>query len=396
MTQAAVAAARLHVVVKRSIEEIPEAEWDNVGAAHGLFWTHRFFRTVEQANIENARSYYVLAYAGDRLVGSAVLSSFVVSLDLLMPRLVQRICAAMRTLWPGFMRIRALFCGVPVSIGKHALASVDDVHPREIIPHVVACMEEIAQSEGIRYLCFKEFAESELADYQSISSYGFFRARSIPRIHLPIRWTSYEAYLSDMRSSYRRQILGSMKRFRETSRGKDEKGQEITSPHLVIDSGRFCPPEVMYQLYMQVMEHTVVKLEVLNRQFFHTLYAHLQDDVKLLVVEKDATPLAAALLSNYRGTLTFLFVGLDYAHRDEHCIYLNLLNFIVQYAIEQRCSLVDLGQTSYWLKQRLGGEAEPMYFFLRAESRPLHRMLELLGGLLFPPTRLPNPRVFHS
>lgn len=384
------------VRLERTINDISPAEWDRLNAPQGIFCTHRFLRVVEKARVENARFYYVLVYSGKKLVGTAVLSQFVVSLDLLITRGVQNVCAIIRRIWPTFMRIQILFCGIPVSIGKHTLAFDDEVRPQDILPSIINCMQEIARRDHLRYLCFKEFPESKLDLCQALSNRGFFKANSIPRILLPVRWSNYGDYLSQLRHGFRRQILASIKKIGSTSERRSGTSVSAASPRLVIGNGTICPPAVMHSLYTQVMNHTVVKLEVLNAAFFDLLFSELHDDIRLLVITKDSEALAVAILCEYHKQLTFMFVGFDYSRRDEYALYLNILNEIVRHGIERRCRVIDLGQTSYWLKQRIGGEAERMFFFLRAENPAVHFVLKTLRKIIFPATKLPNPRVFRD
>jgi hypothetical protein len=387
----------LRAVVVSSINEVSPEEWDRVGARQGLFWTHRFFRTLEASGVENATYYYVLMYDVDRLVGSAVLTSFVVSLDLLLPLAVQKFCRVVRKIIPRFLRIRVLFCGVPISIGKHTIAFTEPEIAHIVVAKVAEIMNEIAVREGIRYLCFKEFAERDIALCAPLERFGYFRAHSVPRVLLPIRWTSYDAYLCDMRHGYRRPILSSLKKLGQKWRiWLDEEVSRSEGVCLRLDNGRVCAPTEFHELYMQVMNHTVVKLETLNARFFELLFEQLREDLNLLLIEQEGRILGAAILTNYQGTLTFLFIGFDYAHRDEHAVYLNLLNGIVRHAIGSGCSLLDLGQTSYWLKQRLGGQTEPMYFYFRSRSRLLHTLLKVSRSILFPTTALLRLRVFRD
>jgi hypothetical protein len=387
----------MRTAVVSSIEQVSPEEWDRVGARQGLFWTHRFFRTLEASGVENGTYHYVLLYDHERLVGTAVLSSFVVSLDLLLPMTVQKCCSVIRRVWRNFMRIKVLFCGVPISIGKHTIAVVDPMYSDAAIAGTEAAMEVIAARERIRYLCFKEYAERDIALCVSLESCGFFRANSVPRVLLNLKWTSYDAYLRDMRHGYRRAVLNSLQKLGTQWRiWSREETPPTEGVHLRLDDGHVCAPLAFHGLYRQVMNHTVVKLETLNAQFFERLFTEMRDDVRLLLLEYDGKVLGAAILANYQKTLTFLFVGFDYAHRDEHAVYLNLLNGIVRHAIDSGCRVIDLGQTSYWLKQRLGGEAEPMYFYLKCRTQILHTVLRSCRSLLFPTTDLPRLRVFRD
>jgi len=386
------------VVVERSIRRIDPALWDSINAPYGLYWTHRFLSCVD-SGVADATYWYLLVYCGSELVATAVLSSFVVSLDLLLPGYVQQLCHAIRRVYPSFFRLRMLFCGIPVSIGKHTLAISDKVRAEPVLDELNRHMVRIARENGIRHLCFKEFAESDFPDIRLLQNHGYIRAHSIPRVRLDMTWSSFAEYLQSMRHGYRRKIRQSLRKIGITDHGSPMAGSgngDADLPRLVVD--RFCPENTtrMHELYAEVMQRTTVKLEVLNRRFFERLAETMPQDLTWLCLQDKDGVQGAALLGKNGPRLNFLLVGFDYEHRDQYQTYFNLLNGIIAYGIEQRFESIDLGQTTYQIKQRLGGRAEPVYFYLRCLSPVIHFLLRCFSHVLFPPTRLTHRHVFRE
>jgi predicted N-acyltransferase len=389
----------LSVECRRSINEFSEHTWDSVASKQGLFWTHRFFQVVEKSGVEQAEYYYLVFSDGDKPVGSAVLSAFDVSLALLLPSLFQNLVQSVRRFFDGFLRIRILFCGIPVSIGKHTIAVADNSYLNEIMIAISDEMHSIAERNNIHYLCLKEFQEPEHIFFSPLKRLGFFKANSIPRFTLDIRWPDFGSYLSSLRHSYRRLILKSLNKLSNQSRtqGISAYDPELPSgPSLVTVDTNTLSSSQFHQLYLQVMKRTPTKLEILDQSFFDCLSYNLHEQLVQLAVVDGPTPLAVAILCLHDRTLTFLFVGIDYERRDECDAYLNLLSGIIAYGIEKGCTTIDLGQTSHWLKQRIGGNPTSMYFFFKSRRRFIHALLRILNGVLFPPTRLQQLRVFRS
>ncbi len=388
----------LRVVCQTSIDQISAELWDSVNGPKGLFWTHRFLRAVEHSGVEQSKYHYLMFYDAEELVGTAVLSCFVVSLDMFMPSLMQKTIRLLRHLRRSFLRLRVLFCGLPLSVGKHTIAIVDPAYNEAVMERLCREMQSIAEHHGIRYLCLKEFAEAEADLGIPFERRGFFKALSLPRLSLDIRWPDFDAYLQSMRHTYRRHVRQSLARL-------DNRGQTIAlRPY---DKESSYPPSLVtapidgylaslqHKLYLEVINRVPIKLEILNESFFRNLSQYCRDDLVLLAVVEETTPHALAIVSVYDRTLTFVFVGIDYAHRDQHHAYINLLTGMVAYAIEHDCHTIDLGQTSYWLKQRLGGTPTQVYFFFKSRQPVVHALLRLLNPLLFPRTRLPHLRVFR-
>jgi predicted N-acyltransferase len=389
----------LHAVIKRSIDRIDAAQWDSINAAHGLYLTHRFLTCVESSGVANANHWYLLVYRENDLVATAVLSSFVVSLDLLLPGYMQRLCNAVRRVYPPFFRLRMLFCGIPVSIGKHTLAISDKVPAEQVLAEVSRQMLRVARENGIRYLCFKEFAESDFPDIRLLESHGYIRAHSIPRVQLDVVWSSFAEYLRAMRHGYRRKVRQSLQKVGITDDSfplRRNGNSDSNFPRMVVAGYRLENATRMHELYLQVMQRASVKLEVLNRRFFERLAEIMPQDLALLCLQSKDGVQGAALLGRNGPRLNFLLVGFDYNHRDQYQTYFNLLNGIIAYGIEERFESIDLGQTTYQIKQRLGGRAEPVYFYLRCLSPVIHFLLRCCRRVLFPPTRLTRRHVLRA
>ena len=68
---------------------------------------------------------------------------------------------------------------------------------------------------------------------------------------------------------------------------------------------------------------------------------------------------------------------------------------IVCLATRQGCRQLNLGQTSYWLKQRIGGVCIPEYFYFRADQWLIHFCIRSLRTQIFPETKLQKPQAFR-
>jgi len=386
----------LRVQRVRSIREVDERLWDSLNAHVDLFHTHRFIRSLEDGH-GDAQFWYLLLYQGEQLVGTAALSCFDVSLDLFLSGAMQRTIGFLRRFVPSLLRLRVLFCGLPISIGKHSIAFAPGVDSRPVIGRLVKEMEWIARLEGTRFLCVKEFMSDETTVMDELCKHGFMRAPSLPYARLPLRWSSFDAYLAEMRHGYRRPILKSMKKVGLPGTGKESRGaQPAGEARLVVGGTQICSPQRFHELYSNVMRRAGVKLEVLPLHFFDRLNANLDGELQMIAVTRGLEVLGAALCAVSSGRMTFLLTGLDYASRDQYDVYFNLVYGIVRAAIEQGCTTLDLGQTSEWVKSRMGAEFIPGYFYLRSESSVTRHILKAFRRILFPVVKPPVLRVLKG
>ncbi len=380
-----------------SIHDVEESLWDSINPKGDFFHSHRFIQAVEDAGLAESRFWYLLFYNDNKPVGSAALSAFTVSLDLFLGRTCQRIVGRIRRRFPHFLKLTILFCGLPISIGKHNLVIGTPSYMKDILKGLVQEMQQICTDFKIHFMCVKEFSRHHLPEMDLLTGQGFFRAHSIPYVSLSIRWPDFGAYLAALRHNYRRQVRQSLKKM-----GDPENKVEIRHcpppasprPGLILGQADVCSAEQFFKLYREVMKKAGVQLEVLNRAFFENLFAKMQDQVEILTFQQGGDVLGAALLCCRGKTMTFLLVGLDYSRRDEYDVYFNLIYGIVKLAIDRKYERLNLGQTSYYIKQRIGGTCLPIYFYLKSTSAPLHFSLKAFKKSLFPEPKVPTLEVF--
>jgi predicted N-acyltransferase len=372
------------VQVYRRIDEVRATEWDSLLAPDDLQTTHRFIRTCEEAEIENARYRHLMVYQHGALAAVASLCLVRVKLDLLASGRVRRAIRWVRGRRPGFLDVPVVFCGLPVSFGQSCLRLHPEADAAAALETVHAAAEAFAIEEGARVVCFKEFTAPEASVLQPLTDRGYLHLASLPSCRLALPWSSFDAYLADMRSGYRRQVVS-------TLRSRERSGVSVR----VLEDFRLECPRI-FPLYEQVMDRAEFQLERLNLAFFQRLGANLPGETGAILVERDGEPLAAAILLRSPGLTTFLLAGIDYARAQESGAYVHLVTEVVAEAIRAGTAALELGQTSYSLKQRLGAEPSPRSLFFRYRTPVVQHIFRVAGGAFFPGVALPARQVFRE
>jgi predicted N-acyltransferase len=365
-----------------NLDAIDPAQWDSLLRPGDHQASHRFLRVCRDAGIEDARYRYVRVLDGPRLAATAALASMTVSLDLLAPGAVRFIAQAGRTLYPRFLRVRILFCGLPVSFGSSSLRFAPDADAARVFPLVERAMDEFAESEEVGLLCVKELTEAERENADALLGLGFFRAASLPGMALRIEWADFEGYARAMRSGYRRQLRASLA----------ARASRNLRLRVVSDWREEC--ERIYPLYAQVMDRAEFQMERLPRAFFERLAWEFSGEARALLLERDGDLEAAAIVLDGPETMTFLLTGIDYARNETDRAYENLVAEVVAEAIRSGARRLELGQTSYALKSRLGGVTEPRWLYLKHRRAIPHAAIRRGSGLLFPEASVPRRHVF--
>jgi len=380
----AIAPPRYVVHPYSDIAGVDPQEWDDLLAPDDVLATHRFIGVCQRSGVAGAAYRHIMVHDARQVLAIASFSRMPVALDLLSNGVVRGVTRAVRRWREGFLRVPVAFCGLPVSFGQSSVRIRRGADAPAIASLIAEELERWARSQGTALLCFKEFAPRELPIAEPLEQHGYFRAPSMPSCTLAITWRSFEEYVRAMRAGYRRQILASL-------RARDSMGLTV---RLVRDweaqAARIFP------LYEQVIEHAPIQLERLNLAFFQYLATDLGRETSAILVERDGALLAAAVLLHSPNTLSFLLAGIDYAHHRQYQAYLTLVAEIVAQAIRAGARRLDLGQTTYDLKGRLGAETSARWLYVKCRKPAVHLMLRAASGVLFPTVSHPPRRVFKA
>ena len=136
------------------------------------------------------------------------------------------------------------------------------------------------------------------------------------------------------------------------------------------------------------------RLESLNPEFFRLLDICLGEQAKVILIELEERPLAMAVMLFSGRVATFLFAGMEEQRQPEWQLYQNLLAEVMAAAIDAGAVRLELGQTSYAMKSRMGAEESPRYLYLRYRGLVSHLLLRGFSRVLFPKHEYPRRRVF--
>ena len=179
-------------------------------------------------------------------------------------------------------------------------------------------------------------------------------------------------YLNSLRASYRRRIQKSIKKC------KDVKMKEIKDNSVDI-----------YNLYLNTYNKSNYKLEKLEKDFFNKI------DGTKLVYFKDNKPVGFTLLKKVEDKLIFMLCGMDYSI-DTTDLYYFMLYKIIEYAIKNKCKIIDFGQSSEETKLKLGSFLEKRYLYIHHSNKILNKVASVIKGIIEYKYTFPDYRVFKE
>jgi len=360
-----------------SFDDAP-ADWRALCPRDDLAMDPAVLSISQRTLADQCRCWGVIVYDHGKAIGCAALSQFPTELaEISHPGFV-RMREAIRRVWPGFLRVNVLFCGLPIPSGsRHLRARVgDDETIGRVVAEVDRAMRRIAGRTGARLLVFKELETASGPLAEALRQAGYMQG-GIPPMHLLNRpFRSFADYREALKSRYRAQIQRSQKKLKAAGfESLTGRGRAFFDAHW---------NDEVHQLYVAVQRRAELKLELLPSAFFSEIARALGDEVSLSVIRRDGRVCAFTFAITRAGTHYNLYSGLDYALNAAGDLYFNLFYLDLDQAFRSGATSVHMGQTSDSFKSRLGSVAEPLYFFVRARSSGLNAALGLFAPLAFP------------
>ena len=207
---------------------------------------------------------------------------------------------------------------------------------------------------------------------EKIGMRGMTIGETLPTCIFENHFATTEDYLKSLRSSYRRRIRLA------GNHCKDIAVKELTDNSVDI-----------YPLYLNTYQKSDYKLEKLERGFFEKTEA-----VKLIFMQGEVLR-GFVMLKTEGEKLIFMLCGMDYAYPTTD-LYYYMLFHIIQYAIERKIPLIDLGQTSEETKMKFGALLEKRYFYAHHTNPFLNIAVKLGKSLLEYHYEFPQYRVFRE
>jgi hypothetical protein len=315
-----------------------------------------------------------LLVAGGPTRAVSAFARFDVHVDCLAPMGIQHLAAAIRRLWPGFLRARMLLFGLPAGLGGFDAIVLDEVDGRTLVATRAALIDrslELLEREHATGVIWKELDAGMLPEWEPLlTAGGFLRAASVPTVIQELTAPSVDSYEAMLRSNYRHQLHTNLKRAHDAG--------------LAIALAQPLGPwvERWYPLFLQVLEHSETRLETLTLGFFRALARDPRYVINVATL--DGRLVGGAICTVEGDTLHFLYVGMSYASAPGCDLYFNLLYSVLRLALERGCTMLHWGQTSLDAKGRFGGVAQPLWFFIKFRRAWVGWLVRALSGLLFP------------
>jgi predicted N-acyltransferase len=383
------------VTITRSVRDTNLSDWGRVCGTDRDFLMHPGLLEAAEAAMGPGTAgaaatgcatqfWYLLAYEDGEPVGAACVTEYPLDAMVFASPLAERVVAAVRRVFPRYLKFRVTFCGLPISIAGSNVRVAAHANQRAVVAALNEAVEQIACQRRTWLVVYKELDTQEAAMVDALAPAGYVRTESLPMNRIARRFESLGIMVAAMRSHYRYKIAKSRAKFAASrltlARTTDRKAIE-----------RLYTPAV-HALYEQVTRRAEHRLEILPREFFLELATRFPNELVLTTICEGPRVVVFAWSLRHGAIYHNLFVGIDYERNDQVDAYFNLMLSDIAHGLETPVEEIYVGQTADDFKSRLGCTTDPRYLFIKV-TNPLLRWCfrlweqSILTGPPLPPRR---------
>jgi hypothetical protein len=333
-----------------SAAEIPTGLWDECFPIpyEGRWW----YQTLEQSGLEDQFT-FLYAVVSDDAGPIAIAPAFVmnVPIRLVLPPALLPIANFIGRIFPSALYQRTLFIGSPCS-DEGRVGMLPHANQLAVLHCLDAAMQLKVNELKATMRVWKDFPAEYTASFASLYS-GLFSLISFPGTLAALPNSSKQEYLSALKGSYRNNFKKKL-RTSDSAELTTETQQQPDKQTL----------DEIFALFWQTYEKGDTKFERLNRHFFDLLAA--QPCVHFVILREkngnaDNGNMVAFMLCYALGEHAVnKFIGIDYHKPKEWFLYFRLWDAAIDWAISQKATSFQSGQTGYTAKVRLGHALVPM------------------------------------
>ncbi|MDE2431167.1 MAG: GNAT family N-acetyltransferase [Burkholderiales bacterium] len=365
------------------IDDVPADLWDGLIKGRSRTFSHAFWSLIEASKLNDFEYRYVVFYDEDDVaIGSATFYAVTTDIAIFAPRPLRSLLNTARRWIPNLLKLRMLECGTPIILNSPPWICATPSRAEEMRQCLIKLMERLASEEGCWLIIARDFEPGSELEQKEMATAGFHLIDGLPNTYLELPWHKVEDYQAAMKSYYRSKLQKYLKRNRAAG-----------ISHEVVDEFSELAPKLATQWLVVHEQAQEFQREILNTEFYRQLSLRQGISVKAVLYFRNNELVGHALLMLDGDLGRWLYFGREIAANDG--LYLYVAYSVVQTAIECGVKRLELGLTTYPIKQDLGAHLTPIRFAIKASSKMLNPFVGWGYRLLNKPAQLSQRDVFR-
>ncbi|HEX3406954.1 MAG TPA: GNAT family N-acetyltransferase, partial [Caulobacteraceae bacterium] len=267
-------------------------------------------------------------------------------------RRARRLAAAVRRVWPRFLKLRTLMVGC--GAGEGQLDGAPGLHGANARALAAAIVGHARALEA-PLVVLKEFPTHYRAPLSAFLAHGFARVPSMPMTRLGIDYADFDDYMRRaLNSSTRRKLR---KKFAAAAASQPIEMSEVSDAAPIV--------EELYPLYLQVYDRSQLHFEKLTPAFFAEIGRRMPDKARFFVWRQQGRAVAFALCMFEGEAFYPEYVGFDYAVALELHLYHYVVRDMISWAIAHGFKELRSSGLNYDPKLHFRHRLDPVDLYVR-------------------------------
>lgn len=367
--------------VHESIEELSEF-WDMLSNGEVLMES-KYLRVLERFPIEDLKYRYGIIHRDNKPVGIIYwqIKQFDLhkSLDIHThsKNLFTKLWVTIKSATSRLIKDNLLVVGnvsLTGDFGFRFCTSVSHTDQNAILDK--ACMELIRSEKKndlkIKSIMVKDFEIGKSDSRFENTQYTPYSADPTMILEMRPEWKSFDDYLSDHKSKARVRVK------RAKKLGSELETREFSLEEII----QYNPS--IYGLYKKIASYSSFNLFTLHPQYFVELKRALGDQFKMygVFVEGEFVAFYSTIINH--GMMHGHFLGYDQDVNAKYQLYLNILYWLVDLAIDSKATSLELSRTALEIKSSVGATPIALAVYVRAKNATLNNLMKKVVPLFIP------------
>ena len=360
---------KLRTEIITDITRISPEEWSR--AYSQVLEGYHFFKTLQEAGLEQFEWYYVLVYDAGELVGCAPCFLMHYPLDTTIQGPIKSILLKIKEKFPHFMELKALVCGLPMGQGR--IGAVRDAGA--VVQAICAAMESLAASRKISILAFKDFGLRECEWLDALQAEGYYKFESMPSTEMAVPFRSFDEYVKTLNRASRDGLKRKLKKIDRATPLPMEIRERLSEEEL----------DQVHALYTQtLLRHGEMSFEIMTKDFFRRISDNMPAQTRYFLWRLNGRIVAFAFCFVSAERMIDYYLGFDYALAYDLHLYFTRFRDLMKWCIENKVPVYEMGNTGYEAKRRLGFEYIRLFVYAKQRHKMVNPFFHLLCRCLRP------------
>jgi hypothetical protein len=360
-----------HVDVKpvASVFEIPRTEWNGLFPGAAENWD--YFRACERAAPEGFAPSAIAAFARGQLIAAAPLFRLTYRLDMSLKGPLRPIGDWLNRHLPRLVNVPVLGMGSPLTeecpIGL--LSGLSAVERERALAALLAGMASHAKATAASVLALKDVTDRDAQSaHDTLTRAGFTRVATLPvaTLHLPFK--SEQEYLATLSASMRKDIKRKMKSLADVEVEVRDTIDGIEHEVVALFEETKARRKADYDVFDEVPPG-----------YFREVMMSSGGRAKIMLTRVGGQLASFNIFFEEQDRIIDKYIGMRYPLAREHNIYFITWMMMVRRCIEKRIPWLQMGQTTYGQKVRLGCKLKRSWVYFKHTNPLINAAFRIIG-----------------